>query len=45
MCTMCIYTASYASVNIVIYYFIYYSKNITYFFGNQNIIRIFVVQK
>lgn len=45
MCTMCIYAASYAPVNMVIYYFIYCSKNITYFFGNQNIIRIFVVQK
>lgn len=45
MCAMCIYTASYVSVNIVIYYFIYYSKNITYLFDIQNIIRIFVVQK
>lgn len=45
MCTMCIYTASYVSVKIVIYNFIYHSKNVTYFFGNQNIIRIFVVQK
>lgn len=42
---MCIYKAIYISINTVIYYFIYYSKNTTYFFGNQNIIRIFVVQK
>lgn len=42
---MCIYKAIYISINTVIYYFIYYSKNVTYLFGIQYIICIFVYRK
>lgn len=45
MCAMCIYKAIYISINTVIYYFIYCSKKVTYLFGIQHIICIFVVQK
>lgn len=42
---MYIYKAVSISVNVVIYYFIYHGKNITYLFGVQYIICIFVYRK
>lgn len=45
MCITCICEAVYTSIYIVIYYFICWSKNITYLFGIQYIICIFVIQK
>lgn len=42
---MCIYKAVYVLINTVIYHFIYYGKNVTYLFGVQYIICIFVYRK
>ena len=45
MCITCICKVVYIFINTVIYHFIYHSKNITYLFGIQYFICIFVVQK
>lgn len=45
MCITCICEVVYIFIYIVIYHFIYWSKNITYLFGIQCIICIFVIQK